>query len=54
LSTLTSKVQFVLDDARIVADDGDGGKYSYRDEGFPDQFLKPKAEQWFGVCPRPE
>jgi len=52
--TLTSKVQFVLDDARIVADDDDGGKYSYRDEGFPDQVLKPKADQWFGVCPKPE
>jgi hypothetical protein len=43
-----------VDDARIVADDDDGGKYSYRDEGFPDQVLEPKAELWFGVCPRAE
>lgn len=44
----------MLDDARIVADDDDGGMYSYCDEGFADQVLEPKAEQWFGICPSPE
>jgi hypothetical protein len=52
--TITSKVQFVVDDARIVAEDGDGGKYSYQDEGFPDHRPKPSAEDWFGVHPKPE
>jgi len=52
--TLTSKLQFVLDDARIVADDDDGGKYSYSDEGFPYHRPNPSAAEWFGVCPKSE
>lgn len=52
--TLTSKVRLVLDDARIVAEDDDGGKYGYRDEGFPDGVLKPGASEWFRVYPRPD
>ena len=52
--TLTSKLQFVLDDARIVAADEDGGKYSYGDEGFPDHRPNPSAAEWLGVCPKPE
>lgn len=52
--TITAKVRFVLDDAPFVAEDDDGGRYSYGDEGFPD--LKPQvsAREWFGVSPRTE
>lgn len=32
--TITARVQLALDDARFVAEDDDGGAYSYMDEGF--------------------
>jgi hypothetical protein len=52
--TITAKVRFVLDDAPFVAEDDDGGRYSYGDEGFPDSKPNKSAREWFGVSPRPE
>jgi hypothetical protein len=52
--TLTSRIRLVVDDARLVAEDDDGGKYSYRDEGLPDRVLNPSAKEWFRVSPKPE
>ena len=54
LLTITAKVRFVLDDAPFVAEDDDGGRYSYGDEGFPDPKPKVSAREWFGVSPRTE
>lgn len=50
--TLTSKIKLLVDDGRLVAEDDDGGMYSYCDEGFPDHHPQPNAEDWFGVRPK--
>jgi hypothetical protein len=53
--TITARVRFALDDAPFVAEDDDGGRYSYGDEGFPDDApIIMSAREWFGVSPRPE
>jgi hypothetical protein len=54
LLTITAKVRFVLDDAPFVAEDEDGGRYSYGEDGFPDPPPRVRAYEWFGVFPRPE
>jgi hypothetical protein len=51
---ITAKVRFALDDASFVAEDDDGGRYSYGDEGFPDPPPRVSACEWFGVSPKPE
>jgi len=48
--TITSRVRLGLDeDAGFVAEDNDGGKYSYGSEGLPDPSPKISAQQLFGV-----
>jgi hypothetical protein len=50
--TITAKVRMVLDDTVFVAEDDQGGRYSYG-EGFPDSQPRIRAYEWFGVSPRP-
>jgi hypothetical protein len=52
--TITAKVRFVVHDAAFVAEDDDGGRYSYGEEGFPDPPPRIRTIEWFGVSPRPE
>lgn len=49
---ITSKVRFVLDEEPFVAEDEEGGRYSYGQEGFPQTDARIKAEEWFGVSPQ--
>lgn len=51
---ITSKVRFVLDDAPMVAEDDEGARYSYGQEGFPDRQPEITARAWFGVSPKYE
>ncbi len=48
---LQDKLQFVIDDAHIVAEDNAGQSYDYSIEGFPK--LKPpiRARDWLGIKP---
>jgi hypothetical protein len=52
--TLSSRVRLVLADCPIVAEDDDGGTYSYSLDGFSEKPPKVGAYEWFGVHPRPE
>ena len=52
--SILSKVDFVSEEAPIVAEDDAGNAYSYGQEGFPDERPTPDAWTWFGVFPRPE
>jgi hypothetical protein len=54
LFKITSKVQFIVDDAGMVAEDDDGGRYDYFHEGVPESGPGFSAEDWLGVHPRPE
>jgi hypothetical protein len=54
LLAMTAKVQLVLDDASFVAEDDEGGRYCYGEEGFPDQPPRVSAREWFGVSPKAE
>jgi hypothetical protein len=51
---ITAKVRFAEDDAPFVAEDDNGGSYSYGSEGFPNDTPGLSAAQWFGVSPKPE
>ena len=48
---LKNKLQFIIDDAHIVAEDDDGRTYDYSKEGFVK--LKPplQAKEWLGIKP---
>jgi hypothetical protein len=52
LLRITSKVRFVLDDEPFVAEDEEGGRYNYGQEGFPQREAGITAEEWFGVRPQ--
>ena len=48
---LKDKLNFIIDDAHIIAEDDDGRKYDYEREGFPE--LKPdiRAMDWLNIAP---
>jgi hypothetical protein len=52
--SITAKVRLVVDDQPFVAEDDEGGRYNYGDEGFPDSEPRITAREWFGVRPRTE
>jgi hypothetical protein len=52
--SITAKVRFVLDDEAFVAEDDEGGRYSYGDEGFPATRPRISAREWFGVSLKAE
>ena len=49
LLKITSKVRFVLDEEPFVAEDEEGGRYNYGQEGFPQSETRISADEWFGV-----
>jgi hypothetical protein len=51
---ILAKVALVADEAAMVAEDDQGGSYSYGQEGFPSERPAPRAAEWLGVRPRPE
>ena len=51
---ITAKVALVADEAAMIAEDDQGGSYSYGQEGFPSECPTPPAAEWLGVRPRPE
>ena len=44
-------ILFVPDDAPIVAEDDQGSRYSYGEEGFPNAEPDIYAQTWLGVSP---
>ena len=48
---LTAKLDLVADEAPMIAEDDAGQRYSYGDQGFPDENPEPDAHQWLGVIP---
>jgi hypothetical protein len=54
LLAITAKVRFVLDDALFVAEDDDGGRYTYGEDRFPDPPPGFTAREWFRVSPKAE
>ena len=54
-ATVCAKVRLIPDeDARIDAEDAEGNRYSYGEQGFPKERPTPRAEEWFGVELRPD
>ena len=51
LLTLSSKIQLVIADDPLVAEDDDGGRYAYA-ATFPGEPPKPSAREWLGVEPQ--
>jgi len=52
---IREKINLVVADEPIVAQDEDGNQYNYCDEGFPKRRPKLNAAKWLGVIPdRPE
>jgi hypothetical protein len=50
---IVAKVALVADQAAgMVAEDDEGGSYSYGQEGFPSERPRPRADEWLGVRPR--
>jgi hypothetical protein len=52
--TITARVRIAVDGAQFVAEDDEGSRYNYSDEGFPDPPPRMSARECFGVSPRPE
>ena len=51
---ITAKVLLVPREGAIIAQDDLGGTYNYEADGFPRKSPTPSADEWFGVCPKPE
>jgi len=53
-SALESKLKLIPDDAPIIAEDEEGRKYSYGDEGFSYKDPDVSARDWLKIRPLPE
>ena len=51
---ILAKVALVADEAATVAEDDQGGSYSYGQEGSPSERPTLRAAEWLGVHPRAE
>jgi hypothetical protein len=51
---IVAKVALLADESAMIAEDDQGGSYSYAQEGFPSERPTPGAAEWLGVRPKIE